>query len=72
MDDVAKLPQKELVAKFKKLQFLSNNDKELIEILKGKNSKLEEALSKRQKEAEGAQRNYESLSNMTACFHAQP
>ena len=67
-NDISKLPQKELLARFKKLQELSNNDKELIDILRVKYSKLEEELNSRRKEAEGAQRNYESLSNMTVYY----
>lgn len=71
MDDFAHLSQKELVARLQKLQELSASDKELIEILRAKTGRLEESVATKSKEAEGVQRNYEGLSNMTVPIRAR-
>jgi len=67
-NDISKLPQKELVARFKKLQALSESDKEMIDILRAKNVKLENEVNVKNKDAESIQRNYEGLSNMTVFY----
>jgi hypothetical protein len=64
-DDISSLSHKELVLRLRKLQILSNNDKELIDILRAKLKPISEELEKKQNEIRSLQRNYENLSNFS-------